>query len=113
MAVNAQVLSARHGEAVSVVLTGEDNTDPTAYAMSFVVSVGPGNTALVTVSTPTITVSGSGPYVVTCPLTRAHTGTTLIGRDNYAWALWRTDSGSERQLAGGTLILDDAVYSPS
>ena len=104
----AQSLSAFHGEDVSIVLTGEDNTNPTAYAMAFTLSRSPSQSVLLTITQASMTVAGSGPYTISIPLTRAQTGTTLTV-DKYWWDLWRTDSGSNKRLAGGTLELHPPI----
>ena len=93
----AQEFASFHGEDVSIVLTGSDSTDPSAYTLVCTYAVAPGGTPVVTVSS--ITVGGSGPYTLTIPLTRAQTGTTLTREEYYA-DVWRTDSGSSKRLAG-------------
>jgi len=104
--VNQQVWTRFRGEDISIVLTGEDSTDPSGWTLvaEFSVAVGVAPTLSVTP-----TVSGSGPYVITIPLTRAQTGTTLAG-PRWFVSVWRTDSGSDEQLAGGTLYLNTPVH---
>lgn len=65
-------------------------------------------TEALTVSTPTITVTGTGPYVIHVPLTRAQSGTTL-GVGEWFIELARTDSGSNKTLARGVLVLHQTV----
>ena len=102
-----------HGEDITISLTGEDNTNPTAYAMAFTVSRYPGGSALLTITQASMTVSGSGPYVIAVPLTRAQTGTTLAPATYpdgvFHCDLWRTDSGSNLCIASGKLTLKDPV----
>lgn len=115
MASDGQNWTAYHGDDLTIVLTGEDNTNPTAYAMSAYFNQGPlavGGTATLTVSTPTITVAGSGPYTITIPLSRAQTGTTLASYDRWDFELRRTDSGSNKHLAAGRLTLLDGTAPP-
>lgn len=106
-----------HGEDMSIVLTGEDNTNPSGYALAFVIAEYPGGSALLTITQSSMTFGGSGPYTITIPLTRAQTGTTLAYTTypdgKFTADLWRTDSGSNQRLAGGKLTLLRPVRSPS
>ena len=108
----AQRFEGTHGEAINIVLTGEDNTNPTGYTLAFTVKAYPGASANILQLTSGMTVAGSGPYTITIPLTRAHTGTTITQHETY-WDLWRTDSGSEKCLAAGVLTLKTPVRSQS
>jgi hypothetical protein len=105
----AQIWSVPHGADAEIVLTFTDTTNPTGWAMKFTVAATKGGTPLVEVTA--ITISGpdaNGKYSLTTPLSRAQTGTTLT--DDKYWAdLWRTDSGSNRPLASGRLIMPDSV----
>jgi hypothetical protein len=106
-----------HGEDIAIVFTGEDNTNPTAYAMTLTVARSKGGAALVTVTQGSMTIAGSGPYTISVPLTRAQTGTTLSPTTYPSGVfhvdLWRTDSGSSVCLASGTLKLKDPVRAPA
>jgi hypothetical protein len=103
----AQTWVAFAGEDIAIVLTGEDNTNPSAYAMAFTVArfpISQGGSALVTVTQASMTIAGSGPYTISIPITRLQSGTTL-GAGEWVADLWRTDSGSNKRLAGGKLQL--------
>jgi hypothetical protein len=106
MPAQSQIWSVPHGADGEIVLTGDDNTNPTGWAMKFTVAATQGGTPLVEVTA--ITVGGAGPYTLTVPLSRAQTGTTLTA-DKYFADLWRTDVGSNRPLASGQLIMPDSV----
>lgn len=110
MPSQSQTWTAYRGEDVSVVLTGEDSTDPTGWAMVVTISAYPAQSP-VTLATTSVTVGGSGPYTLTFGLTRAQTSALVLGE--YAVDLWRTDSGSNHRLAGGKLILLPPVRLPA
>lgn len=109
MSANGQTLTGYRGEDLSIVLTGEDDTDPAAWALSFQVTTYPGQAVVRTVTA--ITVGGSGPYTLTVPLTRAQTSELTDAR--YAWDVWRTDAGGAVRLAGGWLLMNTPVYPPA
>lgn len=72
--------------------------DATGWTLSFEIATSP--VAVPTLSiTPTIATT-----TVTIPLTYAQMTTTLT-ENEYPATLWRTDSGSRKPLASGTLIL--------
>lgn len=110
---NSQALTIYRGDAVSIVFTGASSDlvgTPTSWSLQFSVAKQRGKTPVLTVTTPTITITGTGPYVATVPLTRAQT--SLLLKDEFDWDLWRTDSGSESIKAGGTLQVITPVYPP-
>lgn len=117
MPVHGQEWERFHGEDINIVFTGEDNTNPTAFAMTLTVSRTPRGSVLVSVTQASMTIGGSGPYTITVPLTRAQTGTTLspVTYPNGVFHvdLWRTDSGSNVCLASGKLTLKDPVRATS
>lgn len=105
----SQVLTIERGDDVSIQLSGaasDFSEAPTSWALQFSVAKQRGQTPVLTVTS--ITVSGSGPYVATIPLTRAQTA--LLTKDEYDWDLHRTNSGSVSIKAGGTLQILTAVY---
>lgn len=87
-------------EIVFTILSGAD--DPSGWGLS--VLIGPQNpspSSTIPTATLTITPSVSG-TTITAPISRSQLTTILTGIQ-YAVALWRTDSGSEKPLATGTL----------
>ena len=111
--VLSQSLSIQRGSDVSIVLTGaasDFSQDPTLWSLQFSIAKNRGQTPIITVTTPTIAITGTGPYVATIPLTRAQT--SALDRDEYDWDLWRTDPGLESPKAGGTLQIITPVFPP-
>lgn len=111
----SQSFSITRGSDVSLVLTGEQSTDPTGWALALYVALSPTNppdtgSVALTVSSG-FTIGGSGPYTITVPLTRAQT--SALTSDLYHFSLWRTDSGSNVRLAFGTLTVNDDVRPPA
>jgi hypothetical protein len=110
-----QVWTIYHGEDRNLDLLGPEGEDPTGFALAFTCSLFPQGPAVLTISSPTITVSGpdeDDKYTIRIPFTRAQTGVTLA-RDQYAADLWRTDTGTQLRLAGGQLVLDPPVRAQS
>lgn len=90
-------------EAVAIALTG--TADPTGWAVSARLSQLPEGPPLLT--DLTVTKGGSaGAYTLTVALTATHTDRSP-GR--YRLEVWRTDAGSERRLAAGTLAVDATI----
>jgi hypothetical protein len=106
----SQTFIVYRGEDASIVLTGEDDTNPTGWALLVTWSVYDGQDP-VTGSTTTVTVGGSGPYTLTVAFTRAQT--SAMTRHKYRVDVWRTDSGSNIRLAGGTLHIETPVRLPA
>jgi hypothetical protein len=107
-----QSLTIVRGNDISIVLSGASSdfaSDPSAWAMQFSVARNRGQTPVLTITA--ITISGSGPYVATIPLTRAQT--SLLALDQYDWDLHRTTSGSVSVKAGGALQVLAPVYPPA
>lgn len=98
------------GEDASIVLTGEDNTNPTGWTFLVTWSVYPGQSPI-TGSTTSVTVAGSGPYTLTFSFTRAVT--SALTQPQYHLDVWRTDSGSNVRLAGGVMSLEVPVRLPA
>lgn len=101
---NNQSYALYAGEDVTVVLTGTDATDPTGWAMIATVAEAPGvippeaSTTSVTVGGPT-----AGKYTLSFTFTRAQT--LLWPETLIAWDIWRTDSGYNLRLAGGSFTV--------
>lgn len=110
-ATQAQEFQSAHGEDVSIVLTGSDNTNPTAFTLQCTYCATPGGTPVLTI-TNGFTIGGSGPYTIAIPLTRAQTGTTLVDGE-YFGDLWRKDSGSAKRLAGWKHVFITPEYPVS
>ncbi len=106
--VNAQVWAMYRGEARSIALTGTDNTNPTAWTLVTTLAIQPGGTPVLSI---TPTVSGTGPYVITTPFTRAQT--SALTRNLYYLDVWRTDPADPERLAGGTLSILTPEYPPA
>lgn len=83
-----------------IVLTGPDAS---GWTLEFEIATSPTATPTLTV-TPTISTT-----TVTIPLTLAQLTSTLTA-DTYHGALWRTDSGSQKPLAAGTLEIVIVPY---
>jgi hypothetical protein len=118
VAVHEQEWERFHGEDIAIVFTGEDNTNPTAFAMTLTVKRAKSDvSAILAITQASMTVAGSGPYTISVPLTRAQTGTTLSPTTYPSGVfhvdLWRTDSGSNQCLASGKLKLKVPARSPS
>jgi hypothetical protein len=105
-----QSFTVYRGEDASIVLTGEDNTNPTAYTLVATWSAYDGQDP-VTGSTTSVTVGGAGPYTLTISFTRAQT--SAMTGNKYRLDLWRTDTGSNIRLAGGTLTVLTPVRLPA
>lgn len=90
------------GEAVSYVGTPTAATDVTSWTLRWRIYDRQGGTLLLT---PTVTKTTPGTGVVTVSLTAAQTASlrSSAGRTNLWFDFWRTDSGSERELARGQL----------
>lgn len=110
--VNSQTWTSYHGSDVLIELLGPVGEDPTGWDLAFTCAKYPQESPpTLTVTSPTVAVSGpdsDGRYTITIPLTRSQTGVTL-SEDSYAADLWRTDTGNEYRLAGGTLALTPPV----
>jgi hypothetical protein len=106
----AQSWRVYRGEDAEIVLTGEDDTNPTGWALVFTISAYPTQTP-VTLAVTDVTVGGAGPYTFTIPLTRAETSD--LTADEYHADLWRTDSGNNVRLAGGRIKVLNPVRLPA
>jgi hypothetical protein len=83
----------------------------TGWALSFVLRRANDDGLVVNKSTGTGITIGNGSGTddrASVALLRADTSAWPAG-DNYAWALWRTDSGSDLPLAYGSAVLVKAV----
>lgn len=112
--VLAQLWTIIRGDDINIVLTGaasDFSGDPTGWALQFSVAKNRGQTPVLTVTTPQITITGSGPYVATIPLTRAQT--SLLTLEQYDADLHRTNAGSVSIKAQGTLQVSAPVYPPA
>ena len=92
-----------HGEDIEIALLGAAGVDPTGWTLLATVCEEPGDDPVFTV-VPTVSGPSSGKYTITVGLTRAQTGTTMTEAEYYL-DVWRTDSGSNKRLAGGVLRL--------
>jgi len=84
----------------------DDSFVATGIPYAFVITDIDGN---VEVTQPTVTVVFPGPNppnpaTLLWQLTRAMT-LNLIWDKNYRWALWRTDAGNNRKIAGGPCVI--------
>jgi len=105
----SQNLTIWRGADTEIQLTGaaaDFSEAPTAWALSFDVSKNRGKTPDLTVTS--ITVTGSGPYVASIPLTRAQTAALV--KDEYDWTLMRTDLGGVSPKANGKITVQTPVY---
>lgn len=110
MASQNQTWTIYRGEDVTFTLTGEDNTNPSAWTLLVSLSNGPG--AAIVLSTTSVTVAGAGPYTLTFSFTRAQT--SLLTKSQYWMDAWRTsDSGSNIRLAGGVVDIETPVRLPA
>lgn len=101
------------GEDITLVLTGEDDTDPTGWSMEFYLSNYAGQTTP-TFSTTTVTVgggTGDDPFTLTIQMTRAETSDLTL--TNYVWQVWRKDSGENVVLSSGTMTVSPPVRPPA
>lgn len=110
MSAQNQSWAIYRGEDASVVLTGPAGTNPTGWALVVTVKEYPEQTTPV-LSTTTVTVGGSGPWTLTFGFTRAQT--SALTRASYVLDTWRTDTGSNIRLAGGTLAVLTPVRNPA
>ncbi len=110
MSTQAQNWTVYRGEDAAFTLTGEDNTNPTGWALVVTWSDYPGQTPVIG-STTSVTVSGSGPYTLTWTFSRAVT--SALTRHKYHVDIFRTDSGNNIRLAGGVLNVDTPVRLPA
>lgn len=109
MASQNQTWVIYRGEDATFTLTGEDNTNPSAWAL--LVSISTGSGAAIVLSTTTVTVGGAGPYTLTFGFTRAQT--SLLTKSQYSLDVWRTDTGSAIRIAGGTVDIETPVRLPA
>ena len=102
MATDVRFDAVISGETISLVGTPDTATDITSYTLRFRLYDQQGGTLLLT---PTVTKTTASTGVVTVALTAAQTTAlrTSSGRDKVWFDFWRTDSGSEKALARGTL----------
>lgn len=98
------------GEDIEITLTGEDNTNPSSYTMVATWSAYDQQDPI-TSSTTSITVGGSGPYTLTVPFTRAQT--SAMTANTYRIDVWRTNSGANTRMAGGTIYVLSPVRLPA
>lgn len=111
-----QVWDRFHGEAVAIVLLGEDTTNPGSLTLKTYFTV-PGATSPTLTVTPTVSgPDGSGFYTITTTLTRAQTldaarGGAVLTGNRYRVDVW--DAGNDRAFATGTLILDTPARGSS
>lgn len=110
MSAQSQSWSIYRGEDASIVLTGPAGTNPTGWALLVTVKEYPEQTTPV-LSLTSVAVGGSGPWTLTAALTRAQTG--ALPRASYVLDFWRTDTGSNVRLAGGTLAVLTPVRNPA
>lgn len=103
MAALDQTWTVGRRESVSIVLTG--TTDPTGWAVSARLSQRPEGPVILTGLT--VTKGGSaGAYTLTVTLTATHTDRS---HGRYRLEVWRTDSGNERRLAAGDVLIDPTI----
>lgn len=107
MSAFSQSVQLYRGEDVSLALTGEGADDPTGYALAFTLSEYPGQSPAVVTVTSGIVVGGSGPFVITVPLSAAQTA--ALRNRVYVADLWRTDTGQAQCLARLSANVDDPV----
>jgi hypothetical protein len=104
-----------HGGDYDLVFVGLTQTNPTAFAMKLTFSLQPYGSpywaAVLEIAQTSMQVSGTGPYTITVPVTRAQTGTVLTKGAYYA-DLWRTDSGSSVRLAGVLFDMPQGERAP-
>jgi len=94
----------RYADSQIVLSQITTSSDPSTWGLSFLIGPNPfpdnpGSTIPMSVLAITPTVADG---VITVPITRAQLTTVLTGLQ-YQCALWRTDAGSEKPLATGTL----------
>jgi hypothetical protein len=109
----AQSLTLVRGDDIEIQFSGaaaDFSEDPSAWALQFSVAKNRGQTPVLTVTSPTITVTGTDPYVAHVPLTRAQS--SLLTKEEYDWDLHRTDAGNVSTKAAGTLQVIAPVYPP-
>lgn len=107
-----QTLTIERGDDVSIVLTGTFDEDPTNWSLQFSAAKQRGQIPVITVSTPSVIVSGTGgTYTATIPIARAQSSLLLL--DEYDWDLHRIDTGSVSIKAGGSLQVLTPVYPPA
>jgi hypothetical protein len=100
------------GEDVLLEFSPTDATDITGWALLFTIADGAG-TEILTGSTGggevEITDAGLGEFEVT--FTRAQTSDLELGE--YVWDVWKTTSGENWRLAGGTLSVPRSARNPA
>jgi hypothetical protein len=109
MSSQTQAWSVYRGEDAAIVLTGEDSTNPSAWAIVATVSTYPAQSPVGLEITPSV--GGSGPYTLTIALTRAQTSALTGGE--YVLDVFRTNAGSSTRLAGGKLSVLTPVRLPA
>lgn len=100
-----QVWEANRYSDTEIILSQLTTTStPSGWTLVFVIGpepfpTNPGSTIPTATLSITPTVSGD---TITVPITKAQSTSVLV-KDSYEAALWRTDSGSKKPLATGTL----------
>lgn len=110
--VNSQTLSLYRGEDRTIAFTAVTSTDITSWAIAFTISLYPGSTPLLTLTTAGGAITGlTSAGALNVALTRAQTSALTL--DEYHWDLWRTDSGTSDRKAGGVLLVNTPIRLPA